>query len=75
MSNDSFVETRRIRYFEFYILMMLENMAAHGINEEFYGYTIDLIYLGKKGTFRVLCKGNNRLLIGRRYPPRIRKAN
>ena len=73
-SNDSFIEKRKITIVEFYILMILEDMASHGIQESIAGYTIDLIYLGKKGIFRILCKGNSKLLIGRRYPPRIRKC-
>lgn len=72
-SNDSFIEKRKITLVELYILMILEDMASHGINESIAGYTIDLIYLGKRGIFRILCKGNSKLLIGRRYPPRIRK--
>lgn len=72
-SNDSFIEKRKITIVEFYILMILEDMASHGIHESIAGYTIDLIYLGKRGIFRILCKGDSKLLIGRRYPPRMRK--
>lgn len=72
-TNGSFIEKRKITLAEFYIIMILEDMASHGINGSIAGYTIDLIYLGKKGVFRILCRGNNKLLIGRRYLPRMRK--
>jgi hypothetical protein len=75
MSNDSFIETRNVTYSELFIVMILENMEAHGINGDFYGYWIDLIYLGKRGIFRILCKDKDRLLIGKRFPPRVRRPN
>ena len=55
--------------------MILEDMASHGMHNEFLGYTIDYVYLGKKGIFRILCKSQDKLLIGKRYPPRIRKIS
>lgn len=73
-TKDTFIEKRKITLSEFYILMILEDMASHGITESIAGYTIDLAYLGKRGIFRILCKGNSKLLIGRRYPPRMRRC-
>lgn len=75
IKNDNFIEKRTITLTELYILKILEDMASHGLDESFVGYTIDLIYLGERGTFRVLCKDNNKLFIGSRNPPRIRKYN
>lgn len=73
LSNDTFIETRKITIKEYYIVMVLEDMVSHGIYDDFVGYTIDYIYLGKRGIFRILCKGKDKLLIGRRYPPRTRQ--
>ena len=74
-TNDNFIEKRAITLTEHYILIILENMAAHGLNESYLGYTIDLIYLGERGIFRVLCKDKTKLYIGRINPPRIRSYN
>ena len=47
-------------------------MACHGIHEGLVGYSIEMTNLGKRGLFSVLKTNKERVLIGRRYPPRIR---
>lgn len=56
------------------MVMLLEDYASHGLshNSE---YSIDESFLGKKGIFRILCKGDEKILVGRRYPPRTRHQN
>lgn len=71
--NEVFIEKRKLTLVEFFMTMILEDMACHGISEEIKGYSIDLVYLGKKGTFRVLKNGKEQVLVGRRYPPRVRQ--
>lgn len=72
--NNAFIETREITFFEFYIILILEDMASHGINGYFAGYSIEYIYLGKRGVFRILSNNNDKLLVGKRYPPRVRET-
>ena len=74
LHNNAFIETREITFFEYYIILILEDMASHGINGYFAGYSIEYIYLGKRGIYRVLCNENDKLLIGKRYPPRVRET-
>lgn len=67
-----FVEKRKLTPLEFFVVLILEDMACHGIQEELAGYSIDMVNLGKRGLFRVLKTNKERVLVGRRYPPRIR---
>lgn len=52
--------------------MLLEDYASHGLSYPNNEYSIDLSFLGKRGVFRILCLGNEKILVGRRYPPRPR---
>ena len=71
MTHKTFIEKRKLSLLEYIMVMLLEDYASHGLchNSD---YSIDDIFLGKKGIFRVLCKGDEKILVGRRYPPRIR---
>jgi hypothetical protein len=71
--DSSFIEKRELTLSEYQLVLLLEDMESHGIKGEFLGYYIDIIHLGKRGSFRVLCKGNQKILVGKRYPPRTRK--
>ena len=70
--NEAFVEKRKLTPIEFFVIIVLEDMACHGIQEELGGYSIDMVNLGKRGLFRVLKTNKEKVLVGRRYPPRIR---
>ena len=70
--NETFVERRKLTPIEFFIILILEDMACHGIHEGLVGYSIEMTNLGKRGLFSVLKTNKERVLIGRRYPPRIR---
>jgi hypothetical protein len=71
--NEVFIEKRKLTIVEFFMTTILEDMACHGIFEEIKGYSIDLVYLGRKGNFRILKNGKEQVLVGRRYPPRVRE--
>ena len=70
--NETFVERRKLTPIEFFIILILEDMACHGIHEGLVGYSIEMTNLGKRGLFSILKTNKERVLIGRRYPPRIR---
>lgn len=69
-----FIEKRKLTPIEFIMVLILEDMACHGLYDEFFGYSIDLVNLGKRGIFRVLKHDGDSVLVSRRYPPRIRQA-
>jgi hypothetical protein len=75
MDANAFVEKRKLTLKEFLIINLLEDTASHGLTPQIGDYSIELIHLGKRGVFRILCHGKDKLLVGRRYPPRVRKID
>lgn len=71
--HNSFIEKRELTLSEYQLVLLLEDLESHGIIGDFLGYRIELIDLGKRGLFRVLCKGTEKVLVGKRHPLRSRK--